>query len=584
MRDRFQAALALTAMAVLAGSWPAEAKQPNPSAEALQMLPDESEAFSRTPTSRISNDTGVPLALYRVSHQVRPGSPEQMARQFLAEAGAQFGLQKADLSDLRFRTSRTGRATTTARFDQTYKGIPVYGADLAITLNRQSQVVFVMNSYKPRVALDDVTPVVAAETARAATLRHLRVEGALNHDKSDLVVYHAKGASRLAHRIALEPSVSPLGYWEALVDAKTGALFRVQDKSCYRHPQEAAAHTPDGTVNGTGTVFNLDPLSSSGGATYGTGGLVDGADADTPQLTAQLISVTLPGIDVNGANHTLIGPWAEVVDFEAPFKGLFTQASSAFNFTRNPDAFEAANTYYHIDTLMRYLNNTVPNGGLGLNIRPFAYPGGVQFDPSGFNGADNSHYLGGSQRLAFGEGGVDDAEDADVVIHELGHGLHDWVTGGSLSQVNGLSEGTGDYIAQSYSRSFNLVPSADEHFNWVFNWDGHNPFWGGRVTNYGATYPGGLVGQVHTDGQIWATVNMRIWNQLGRTKTDTVFWEGLGMTNSGTNQDDAAQAMMQAAHDLGYSLADQTIMLNEFTTTGYTVVIVPVELMGVTVE
>ena len=39
-----------------------------------------------------------------------------------------------------------------------------------------------------------------------------------------------------------------------------------------------------------------------------------------------------------------------------------------------------------------------------------------------------------------------------------------------------------------------------------------------------------------------------------------------------------------AAAALGYSLADQTVMLNEFTTTGYTVTIVPVELMSVTVE
>jgi zinc metalloprotease ZmpB len=170
------------------------------------------------------------------------------------------------------------------------------------------------------------------------------------------------------------------------------------------------------------------------------------------------------------------------------------------------------------------------------------------------------------------------------VIHELGHGLHDWVTNGSLSQVNGLSEGTGDYFAQSYSRAYGNVPQANAAWNWVFSWDGHNPFWPGRVTNYAALYPGGLVNQVHTDGQIWATCLMRIWNQLGAAKTDTVVLEGLGLTNSSTNQDDAAQALMQAAHDLGFPLADQQVMLAEFTATGYTVVIVPVELMSVGVE
>ena len=68
---------------------------------------------------------------------------------------------------------------------------------------------------------------------------------------------------------------------------------------------------------------------------------------------------------------------------------------------------------------------------------------------SAFLLSDNSFYSSSSGSLVFGEGCVDDAEDADVIIHELGHGIHDWITQGGLSQVNGLSEGTGDYFAQS---------------------------------------------------------------------------------------------------------------------------------------
>ena len=77
---------------------------------------------------------------------------------------------------------------------------------------------------------------------------------------------------------------------------------------------------------------------------------------------------------------------------------------------------------------------------------------------------------------------------------------------------------------------------------------------------------------------------MRIWNGIGGQQTDRVVLVGLGMTNSSTNQEDAAQAMMQAAFDLGYTAAEQLLMFNEFTTTGYDVVIVPVELQGFSVE
>lgn len=88
--------------------------------------------------------------------------------------------------------------------------------------------------------------------------------------------------------------------------------------------------------------------------------------------------------------------------------------------------------------MMRYIHFD-----LGIAVRPTKYEGGVRFDPHANNGGDNSYYDSLTQQLAFGEGGVDDAEDADVVIHELTHGLHDWLTGGTgagVSQVDGLSE------------------------------------------------------------------------------------------------------------------------------------------------
>ncbi len=574
MPTRFTAA-ALTAAIALAASWPAEAKQPNPASEALRMVPDESESFSRTPTGRVSNETGYPAALYRVNHPVTKDTPEAMGRQYLREAAGQLGLRHADLSDLKFRSSRTGLATTAVRFEQTYKGVPVYRADLKVSLDRQSMVIFLMNGYRQGLSLEDATPRVMPATARQAALAYLKAEGPMHYDRTDLVVYPGKAGTRLAWKVVVEPA-SPIGTWETLVDAKTGELFRAEDLACYQR-------SPEGAVNGTGTVFNPDPLSSAQAA-YGATGFVDGNDADTPELNGQRANVTLRDIDNNGGTFTLIGPRAEIIDFEAPFNGLFPQASSDFSSTRSPNVFEAANTYYHIDTFMRYINDPPP-AGLGITLMPTQYVGGVRFDPSGFNGADNSAYFPSTGRLTFGEGGVDDAEDADVIIHELGHGIHHWLQGGSgPSQVQGLSEGSGDYLAQSYSRSFNQWPSSAPAFHWVFSWDGHNPFWPGRTTNWPNLWPGGLTGQIHTDGQIWSTANMRIWNQLGRQKTDAVFLEGLNLTTQSTNQDDAAQAMMNAAAALGYTLPEMTIMFNEFTATGYTVVIVPVELMSVTVE
>jgi hypothetical protein len=221
---------------------------------------------------------------------------------------------------------------------------------------------------------------------------------------------------------------------------------------------------------------------------------------------------------------------------------------------------------------MRYINQT-----LGVACLPQLNSGVVHFDPSGLSGQDNSHYIPSADRLAFGEGCVDDAEDADVIWHELGHGLHDWLTNGNTSGF--IGEGNGDYWAQSYSRSLNQWTPSDAAYHYMFSWDGHNTCWSGRTTNYSATYPGGLVGgSGHTDGQIWATCLMRIWNGIGRTKTDTCFLEGLALTDSSTNQEEAAIAFRQAGINRNYPCADIQVMTDNFTTTGYTMPTLPLTM------
>jgi len=215
---------------------------------------------------------------------------------------------------------------------------------------------------------------------------------------------------------------------------------------------------------------------------------------------------------------------------------------------------------------MRYINED-----LKIPVRPSMYEGGVRVDPHGLNGSDNSHYLSATQELAFGEGGVDDAEDADVLVHELGHGIHDWLTGGSYSRVEGLSEGFGDYLAASYGREKSKLDSTHPEYHHIYNWDGHNEYWGGRTTNVNAKYPKDLKGNKHWDGSIWSTCNMKIFDAIGKRKSDTVQLIGMSMTNSASNQLDAANAVLQAAFNLDYEHNDIETMTALYRECGYDV-------------
>lgn len=569
MTQRFLPKLLLAAS--LLACFSVYAQKPMPESPFEIKLPGNTQGSRMNGNMRVSERTGIPLAIYQGSFPLTHAAPEVMARQFLSQYKSLLGLSDYDIQhNLQIHSIRQRETGYTIRMRQLWKGIPVNkNAEITIHINKADVVDFVQNGFEYGISLSNVNPGLSAAAARQKLVNHLGLTGNPHSESNQLMLLRHLGKDYLVYRVSMATD-SPVGDWEAFVNAQTGALLKVEDVSTYyRHKKHSThQHSPRATrklnfVNGSGQVFNPDPLSTANAA-YG-GSYIDNSDANAAVLTAQLQTVTLKDITLNAGTYSLVGPFAEVRDHENPKKGLFTQASSVFNFDRNNDAFEAVNCYYHIDVSMRYLNTT-----LGINCMPYQYTGGVRFDPHGLNGSDNSHYVSSNGSLAFGEGGVDDGEDADVIIHELGHGIHDWITSGGLSQINGLSEGCGDYWAGSYSRAKANWPSSNPAYHWTFNWDGHNPFWGGRSLNYANSFNGGLTGQIHTDGQIWASVMMKIWDDIGSQKADKAFWLGIDLTNSSSSQNDAANAVYQAATNLGYTNGERLAIYNRFVAAGYT--------------
>ena len=494
---------------------------------------------------------------------------ESQARLWIKENETKLKINPNDTFKLRF--VRKTQAGETLRFQQEKNGVSVFDSEILIHFSPDGEISYTDSTYDTAVADINTVPAIDKQNAIAISNQALEIGNDITFQDCNLLVYNKLGSTKLVYRV-LTDAFSKSGSWETILDAKTGAVLSTKDIALYygkhKHTEHKMAKPvsmmPLAPVTGTALVFNPDPLSQAR-ASYGSTGYTDASDAASNALNNARVSVVLPEIDLTGGVYTLKSSYAEIKELGAPAKGIFTQASPNFLFTRSQDGFEAANAFYHIDKNLRYINQT-----LGIPCAPYqaANAGVVFFDPHGASSQDQSFYTNG--QLQFGEGGVDDAEDADVVLHELGHGIHDWITGGGLSQVNGLSEGCGDYWASSYSRSLsNQWGPNDEQYNWVFNWDGHNSFWDGRITNYEAVYPGGLINQIHTDGQIWATALMKIWDELGREKTDKAFLNGLDLTVSSTNQQNAARAVRLAAINMNYACADVAVITQKFTEAGY---------------
>ena len=559
------------ALAVLVLPAVAVAQKPQPvsplerGSDPVQLLADDGHTYARTGRSAM---------LAGLDAYVAPGTDEEMARAALALYSGAVGLRTAGTADLELSETFTGQAGTVVRFRQTVGGVPVWGTEVLVNFDPERRLQLIANDYRADVSLASTTPAISAADARSVAHAHLNGQGVVHYDRQELMVWPADAGARLVWVTRTGFSDGPFGDWEVVVDAHTGELLRVADRAHYhgeRGGEEfpTALPTPEShplfaVVDGSGFVFDPDPLTRAGVA-YG-GGYVDGNDANTPQLEAARSAVTMRDVTLTGGTYNLVGPWAEIRQIEAPATGLFPSADGQWNFTRDAQGFEAANVYWQIDNYMRYVNVT-----LGVTARPSAYTTGVRFDPHGQNGADNSRYSSGGQDVAFGEGCVDDSEDADVIIHELGHGLHDFLT--TISQVDGLSEGLGDYVAVSYGRSLGLMSPTAPNYNWVFKWDGHNPCWGGRITNYTATYPAGVV--PHGRGQHWSTSNLRVWNLIGGERTDKAVFEGVRLTTGSSTQPQAANAVMQAAANMGYSLAEVQAFFTSYQAQGYTGLVMP---------
>lgn len=152
---------------------------------------------------------------------------------------------------------------------------------------------------------------------------------------------------------------------------------------------------------------------------------------------------------------------------QTPLQGLISVTENEdFLFNREQAAFRDVNAFFHLDHSLQYLNQLGFSGERALFSAP------LKVDAQGESG-NSSTYLTDIGVLTMGIGGIPDSEDADIVLHELGHAINhqlvpDWKDGDS----DGMGEGFGDYWAGAYS-FWAQRDRADKFELDVFaNWDG----------------------------------------------------------------------------------------------------------------
>jgi hypothetical protein len=295
------------------------------------------------------------------------------------------------------------------------------------------------------------------------------------------------------HRVTLT-SIAPAFAGTVLVDSASGAVLGVQDDT-QKADAEALVFFPNPNVMSNN--FEMRQIGHNPLETFVDTDVSPEADAELELRTVREYDVAL------AAAGNLSGPWVNVF---APAG----YADGAFPITKSDPRFEGVNIYVNLDTAQRYFREVL--GLEKINAEPQLT---IAFPIVGF---DNAFYQPGNDLLLFGAGGVDDGEDADVVLHEYGHAIHDdQVPGwGSRAEGGAMGEGFGDALSSAfYARTHGAVG-----IHCFADWDGSAIQVDGIEPclrpndDDSRMYPGGLQNQVHADGEMWSAFLTRLRPRL----------------------------------------------------------------------
>lgn len=463
-----------------------------------------------------------PKRFYDVDETVTGRTPRAVAEAFLRKAAPSMGINP-DLSQLRFDQVKDSILGKHVLFQQYHDNKPITGAWVRIDVGQGNDVYNVESSLIPDKALAKTSkaPAVAARAAAGAVTQAQAIKIATEAVSApqqpaaalstEDVMFPVDGVPRPAWKVVVVRE-QPRGEWKVYVDRATSTVLdTVPILKAAKKPGPAKAR-----------VFDPNPVVT----------LNDTTLEDTSTVPdAAYFEVTLSGLNSSGQ---LDGEFVNTKTTTSRIK----RTDLDFRFRRADRAFKEVMVYFHIDHVQRYIQqlgfSNVLNRSISANVD------GIR--------DDNSFYSPTTKSLTFGTGGVDDAEDAEIILHEYGHAIQDNQVNGFGSKPEGraMGEGFGDYLAASFF--FDRKPALLRPT--VGNWDavaysGANPPFLRRLDS-NKLYPRDMVGEEHADGEIWSACLWQLRAALGGRTADTLVLAHHSLLTPQSGFEDAAKALITA--------------------------------------
>ncbi|MCP4537182.1 MAG: hypothetical protein GY832_08535 [Chloroflexi bacterium] len=464
------------------------------------------------------------------------------ARNFLAHYADTLEIASPE-DDLTLTEIKHGLASSHSRFQQVSSGHPIFGAYISIHQGPDGHVQTLHTNYytnlQTKQPAKEPLPIADAQTA-GRTAAHIT---SLRQTAYSRLIWFPKedNTAVLAWEMTLFAE-KPLGDFLTIVDAYTGQVLFQENR--------LALDT------GSGYVYIPNPYQTQGNGT----GMDDNNDTTSTILDTQRISVTLQGL--NSGTGLLMGEYVDLATLNSSTlpDNDANEPSRVYQYDRDDDRFEQVVIYHSIDSIQRHFqalgfsdSNIPPNG-----IRDFATMANAHWYDQ-----DQSYYSTGDDAVHFGDGGIDDGEDADIVAHEYGHAVqHNQNASWGGGEMGAMGEGFGDYLAASF-----YLAAGNPTFQAT-----NGPCVGERdATTYSPTnppclrrtdgtkiYPDDLTGGVHADGEIWSRALWDFRVAIGPSADAIVLEHHFALPSSAT-MPTAALEVLQANQNLNGGANDAII-------------------------
>jgi Fungalysin metallopeptidase (M36) len=467
---------------------------------------------------------GTPKEVWGFRMVAGSDSPTRIARAFIEANTRLFKVGTRGLGDPKVLT---GLGASHVIFQQRYQRLRIRRAYVTVHVANGGHVYLAKNRAVPR---DLLRPAAEfgwePDQARQRALNEVRTRA-----RGELTVVSTErmwfGVKRGRHDYPLRPAYRvlvrralPRADWIIYVDAANGRILKR-----YNNLAEAGK---------AALVFDPNPVI----ALRSAADLVRQGVRYPPPRRAYT-RVVLQGLD--GSGH-LDGRYVTT----RPTRHRFRARDGDFRVTSDRRGFTEVMAYFHIDGAIRYLER------LGYKGRRAIFREPLDVDVDGM-ADDNSEYSPHLRRITLGRGGVPDAEDADVILHEFGHAIQDAICPnfGQSAQAAAIGEGFGDYLAASY---FDHKRSPAYRTS-VMTWDcvlekGVKPPCLRRVDSSKTfnTFDGNA--DEHETGEIWSATLWDVAMALGRRVADRIIVDSHFQLDGYTTFAQGARAILDADRNL----------------------------------